>query len=189
MTLTAEKKKRLMLVVIMGLMVLIAAYYFGFRGINNAREATDRKEHQLGDQVKKANQTIEAGDAAGKKLVVIEEKLKPIRDQLPPEEAETWLARAMYAVAKRHDMQPKGSRLCDPDPFTLDELKAFKHFKLVGYAFSVQGNYFRLGEFLADLEGSHPMLVVENVVITAGASGEPHIHEMALRVNMVANKD
>lgn len=189
MTLTSEKKKSLILVVLMGSIALILAYYFGFHWISAARDATDRKEHQLGDQVEKAKKTIAAGEAASKKLAMVEEKLKPIRDQLPPEEAETWLARAVYAVAKRHDMQPKGSRLCEPDPFALEEVKQFKHFKLVGYAFSVQGTYFKLGEFLADLEGSHPMLVVENVVITAGAAGEPHIHEMALRVNMVANNN
>jgi Tfp pilus assembly protein PilO len=189
MTLTKEKKRTLILVIIMGFMVLAASYYFGFRWINEAREQTGRKEVTLTDTVEKMKKTIEDGKIADKKLEAIEAKLKPVSDQMPPEQAETWLARAMDTVATRHELKLKGSRLSDPDPVVIDEARAFKHFGIVGYAFSVQGTYFKLGEFLADLEGAHPLMVIENMNIVAGAGGATNIHEMSLKVDMVTTKE
>ncbi len=189
MTLSNEKKKTLALVVIVGLTVLIVSYYFGFRWINEARDQTDKKEHAFSEKAGMMNKTIEDGKVAQKKIELFEMRLKPVRDQMPPERAETWLARTMDAVATRHQLKLKGSRLSDPDAIMLGEVKAFKHFGLVGYVFNVQGNYFQLGEFLADLEGAHPLLVVESMTINAGAGGAPNIHDMAVKINMVTNKD
>jgi len=189
MTLTSEKKRTLILVILFGLMVLATSYYFGFRWINEAREHTSHKEEELQGKVEKMKKTIEDGQAAEKKIQMIELKLKPVRDQMPPEQAETWLARAIDTVATRHQLKLKGSRLADPNPFTLDEVKSFRHFALVGYAFNIQGTYFQLGEFLADLEGSHPLMVVEKINIAAGAGGSPNIHEMSVNVEMVTVKD
>lgn len=189
MMLSKEKRKTLILVIILGFLVLGITYYFGFRWISEQRARTEQKEHELTDKLDKAKKTIELGSVAEKKISVIEEKLKPIREQMPPEQAETWLAREMDALAIRHHLKLKGSRLSDPDPFAIDEIKAFKHFGLVGYAFSVHGNYFELGEFLADLEGSHPLMVVENIGINAGAGGAPNIHEMTVKVDMITKKD
>jgi Tfp pilus assembly protein PilO len=189
MTLTSEKKRRLILVIAMGFMVLVVSYYFGFRWISEARAKTAQKEVTLTEQAEKMKKTIEEGKIADKKLEVIEIKLKPVNDQMPPEQAETWLARAMDTVATRHSLKLKGSRLADPDPAVLDEAKTFKHFGIVGYAFNVQGTYFKLGEFLADLEGAHPLMVIESMNIQAGAGGATNIHEMSLKVDMVTRKE
>ena len=189
MTLTNEKKKMLALVVVVGLTVLIVSYYFGFHWINKARDQTDEKEQALSENVDKMNKTIEDGKIAEKKIEMVEAKLKPVRDELPPERAETWLARAMDTVATRHQLKLKGSRLAEPDPFVVEEVKVFRHFGLVGYAFNVQGTYFQLGEFLADLEGAHSLMVIESMTINAGAGGAPNMHDMAVKINMVTNKE
>ena len=189
MTFTREKKRTLILVIVCGLMVLASSYYFGFRWINEARGESEKREVTLAENIEKMNKTIDDGAAAEKKIQMIGAKLKPVREQMPPEQAETWIARAIDTVATRHKLKLKGSRLVDPDPFAIDEVKVFQHFGLVGYAFSIQGTYFQLGEFLADLEGTLSLMVVEHISINAGAGGAPNIHEMSVKVDMVTQKD
>jgi Tfp pilus assembly protein PilO len=187
-TLTKEKKKQLIFAIMAGILVLGCAYYFGFRLIDGARDQTDKRAKELKAKVEKMKKTIEDGEAAQKKIEALQEKIKPLEESMPPEQAETWLARATDTIAKRHFLKLKSLRLIDSDPFVLEEFKGCSHYGVAGYAFSVQGTYFKLGEFLADLEGSHPLMVVESISISSGAGGALHVHEMAVKISMVTQK-
>lgn len=191
MTLSKEKRQQLLMTIFGGLVILGASYYFGFRWINDARALTDQKAKTLAEKVEKAKKTVEAGELAQRHIQAIENIIRPFRDEMPRDQAqkaETWLTQAIYQVASRHKLTLKSSRMMDNDPLILVEFKDVPQFGVQSYGFNVQGNYFQLGEFLADLEASHPFMVVETIALSAGGGGAPNVHDMAVKVSMVTQK-
>ena len=189
MTITKEKQRKLVVTVGFGLVFLVAAWYFGFKAISEARAGTVKKEIELTEKLAKTKKTITDGERALRKIEALDASLKPIRDSLPTQQAETWLANAIYETASRHQLSLKGAKLSPVDVVVMNEFKDATQFGVIGYSFSVEGTYFQLGEFLADLEGTFPLMVVESISITAGGGGQIQVHDMAVSISMVTKKE